>query len=192
MKNSNRQNLNLTGWAGYAGYLRTYPAYPAHPVKNYFRFRKSSQKICAIAIKDLNQVMHDGDPSYYRIPDDQELISQLLFLYEMSAGTEHEHWVDYAYTTLRMRVEITDFDAEEIETLPGCAIWHGGGNCAIFCGPGLCGQRPNLLVSDRPLCDWSLNDAGVSEYHGRLNRHDSQPGARSRYWGRDGVRRNAA
>lgn len=30
-------------------------------------------------VKELNQKFHDGDPSYYRVPDDQQLISQLFF-----------------------------------------------------------------------------------------------------------------
>jgi predicted RND superfamily exporter protein len=65
-------------------------------------------------IKDMNQVMHDGDPASYRIPDDQALISQLLLLYEMS-GSEQEHWVDYDYTIIRALVEITDFDTREVK-----------------------------------------------------------------------------
>lgn len=35
-------------------------------------------------IKRLNQSMHGEDPAYYTIPDDRELISQYLLLYEMS------------------------------------------------------------------------------------------------------------
>ena len=35
-------------------------------------------------IKRLNKSMHNEDPAYYRIPDDRELISQYLLLYEMS------------------------------------------------------------------------------------------------------------
>ena len=35
-------------------------------------------------IKRLNQSMHGEDPAYYSIPDDRELISQYLLLYEMS------------------------------------------------------------------------------------------------------------
>jgi predicted RND superfamily exporter protein len=66
-------------------------------------------------IKDMNQVMHSDDPAYYQIPDEQELVAQLLLLYEMADGTEQEHWVDYEYTTLRLMVEISEFDTAEIE-----------------------------------------------------------------------------
>ena len=66
-------------------------------------------------VKDLNQIMHSDDPEYYSIPDDKELISQLLLLYEMSGGTESENWVDYDYTTLRISAEVGDFLAKEFE-----------------------------------------------------------------------------
>jgi hydrophobe/amphiphile efflux-3 (HAE3) family protein len=66
-------------------------------------------------VKDLNQVMHSDDPQYYSIPDNKELVSQLLLLYEMSGGTEAENWVDYDYTTLRINAEVKDFSAKEVE-----------------------------------------------------------------------------
>ena len=66
-------------------------------------------------IKDMNQVMHNDDPAYYRVPDEQNLVAQLLLLYEMADGTEQENWVDYNYTTLRLMVEVSDFDTAEVE-----------------------------------------------------------------------------
>ena len=66
-------------------------------------------------VKDLNQVMHSDDPEYYSIPDDRDLVSQLLLLYEMSGGTEAENWVDYDYTTLRISADVGDFLAKEFE-----------------------------------------------------------------------------
>ncbi len=66
-------------------------------------------------VKDLNQVMHSDDPKYYSIPDDEELVSQLLLLYEMSGGTEAENWVDFNYTILRISADIMDFESNEFE-----------------------------------------------------------------------------
>lgn len=66
-------------------------------------------------IKDMNQVLHNGDPVFYEIPEDKELIAQLLLLYEMSNGTEQENWVDYEYTRLRLLVEVVDLDTAEVE-----------------------------------------------------------------------------
>jgi len=66
-------------------------------------------------VKDLNQVMHSDSAEYYSIPDNKELISQLLLLYEMSGGTEAENWVDYDYTILRISADVDDFEAKEFE-----------------------------------------------------------------------------
>jgi hydrophobe/amphiphile efflux-3 (HAE3) family protein len=66
-------------------------------------------------VKDLNQVMHGDAPEYYSVPDDKDLVSQLLLLYEMSGGTEAENWVDYDYTTLRISANVDDFEAKEFK-----------------------------------------------------------------------------
>jgi predicted RND superfamily exporter protein len=66
-------------------------------------------------VKDLNRVMHSDSAEYYAIPDNKELVSQLLLLYEMSGGTEAENWVDYDYTVLRVSADVDDFEAKEFE-----------------------------------------------------------------------------
>jgi predicted RND superfamily exporter protein len=42
----------------------------------------------AMQIKRINQAMHDGDPAYYAIPDDQKTIGEYFFLYDMAAGPD--------------------------------------------------------------------------------------------------------
>ncbi|WP_155322987.1 hypothetical protein [Desulfosarcina ovata] len=37
-------------------------------------------------VKDMNQVLNAGDPDYYRIPENREMIAQLLLLYENAGG----------------------------------------------------------------------------------------------------------
>ena len=66
-------------------------------------------------IKDMNQVMHNGDPAYYRIPESQELVSNLMLLYEFQGGKEAERWTDMNYRTLRLMVEMKDFKTEVFE-----------------------------------------------------------------------------
>jgi hydrophobe/amphiphile efflux-3 (HAE3) family protein len=66
-------------------------------------------------VKDLNRIMHEGKDEYYRIPEDKALTSQLLFLYEMSGGTETEDWIDYDYQRARMQVELGDFTSKDVE-----------------------------------------------------------------------------
>ena len=59
-------------------------------------------------VKDLNQAFHEGDPAYYAIPDDRELVSQLLLLYESSGGDEVQEWAtsDYSRANLELRLSI--------------------------------------------------------------------------------------
>jgi predicted RND superfamily exporter protein len=65
-------------------------------------------------LKDMNQTFHSDDAAYYRVPDERDLIAQLLFLYEISGGTKAFSWIDEEYSMLRAQVQITKFDANEI------------------------------------------------------------------------------
>jgi hypothetical protein len=66
-------------------------------------------------LKDLNQTLNDGNPDYYRIPDTEEEVAQMLILYENAGGSETEYWMDYDYKRLRLMVEISDFNSAEVE-----------------------------------------------------------------------------
>jgi uncharacterized protein len=81
-------------------------------VKN-FRLTKKVSSILDI-IKDMNQVLNNGDPSFYSIPETREMIAQLLLLYENAGGVESEKWVDYDYQRLRLMVEVDDYNSAEI------------------------------------------------------------------------------
>ncbi|MEL3906640.1 MAG: MMPL family transporter [Treponema sp.] len=65
-------------------------------------------------VKEMNQTMNADDPAYYTIPDDPELLTQLLFLYELSGGNALQ-WVDDEYRTLRMNIDVSLFDGNEIK-----------------------------------------------------------------------------
>ncbi|MBO7352325.1 MAG: MMPL family transporter, partial [Candidatus Methanomethylophilaceae archaeon] len=66
-------------------------------------------------IRDLNRTLNGNDQDYYRIPDSEEEIAQMLLLYENAGGSEAEYWVDYDYKRLRLMVEISDFNSAEVE-----------------------------------------------------------------------------
>lgn len=66
-------------------------------------------------VKDLNQTLNDGDSAFYRIPDTEEEVAQMILLYENAGGTESEYWVDYDYRRLRLMVEISDFNSAQVE-----------------------------------------------------------------------------
>ena len=64
-------------------------------------------------VKEMNQTMHADDPHFYTIPDDEDLLAQLLFLYEISGG-QTSRWVDEEFRTLRMAIDVSGFDANEL------------------------------------------------------------------------------
>ena len=64
-------------------------------------------------VKEMNQTMHSDDPAFYAIPDDEDLLAQLLFLYEISGG-QTSRWVDEEFRTLRMAVDVASYDANEL------------------------------------------------------------------------------
>lgn len=64
-------------------------------------------------IKDMNQVLNEDNPEKYIIPDNREMIAQLLLLYENAGGTESEYWVDYDYRNLRLQVQMDNMRASE-------------------------------------------------------------------------------
>lgn len=61
-------------------------------------------------LKDINQSFHGGDPAYYTIPDNRELVAQLLLVYEMSGGDELQEYVssDYSRAQLEIRCRNTE------------------------------------------------------------------------------------
>jgi predicted RND superfamily exporter protein len=73
---------------------------------------KRTQSLLEI-IKDMNQVLNEDDPRAYAIPDNQDMIAQLLLLYENAGGTESEYWVDYDYQHLRLQVQMDNMRASE-------------------------------------------------------------------------------
>lgn len=66
-------------------------------------------------LKDLNQTLNDGDSTYYRIPDTEDEVAQMMLLYENAGGTESEYWMDYDYRRLRLMVEMSDYNSGEAE-----------------------------------------------------------------------------
>ncbi len=63
-------------------------------------------------IKKLNQLLHDNDPKWYRVPDNKPLIAQILLLYEMSLpqgmGLDNIIAVDRSQILLAVTVKKTD------------------------------------------------------------------------------------
>lgn len=77
-----------------------------------FSLTKRTHSLLEI-IKDMNQVLNEDNPEEYVLPDNQEMIAQLLLLYENAGGTESEYWVDYDYQHLRIQVQMDNMRASE-------------------------------------------------------------------------------
>jgi len=59
-------------------------------------------------VKELNQAFHSSDPAYYRLPDDRDMLSQLLLVYELSGGKEMNDVLnlDRSKTALQVRLKL--------------------------------------------------------------------------------------
>ncbi|WIL18632.1 efflux RND transporter permease subunit [Prevotella bivia] len=66
-------------------------------------------------IKDMNCTLNGSKQQFYCIPDDADMVAQLLLLYENAGGTESEYWMDYDYRRLRLQVEIKNYNSNEAE-----------------------------------------------------------------------------
>jgi len=64
-------------------------------------------------IKEMNRTLNEDDIAYYVIPDDQELVSQILFLYEISGGDDVYQYVSEDFSAAYLHVELCGYDAEE-------------------------------------------------------------------------------
>ena len=51
---------------------------------------------------------------YYTVPDDQDLLTQELFLYEMSGGDSLSKWLSADYRTSFVHVDLNGYDANQI------------------------------------------------------------------------------
>ena len=65
-------------------------------------------------IKEMNQTLNSDSTEYYAIPDNSNMIAQLLLLYEMSGGTKAFNWIDEDYSMLRAQIALRAFNANEI------------------------------------------------------------------------------
>ena len=65
-------------------------------------------------IKEMNQTLHSDSAKYHTIPDNSDMIAQVLLLYEMSGGTKTFNWIDEDYSMLRAQVQVEKFATDEI------------------------------------------------------------------------------
>jgi uncharacterized protein len=118
---------NLTGWdvmeyslnSGQSGGIAE-PAYldTVDHFADWYRRQPNVIYVTTIAdtIKRLNRDMHGGDPNYYRIPDQRELVAQYLLLYELSlpAGQDLNSEIDVDKSATRFTAVLRSLSAGEL------------------------------------------------------------------------------
>ena len=66
-------------------------------------------------LKDMNRTLNENKQEFYRIPEANDMVAQLLLLYENAGGSETNYWIDYDYRKLRLQVELTNYNSAEVE-----------------------------------------------------------------------------
>jgi len=95
---------------------------------NWLRQRNEVSHVVSFSdtMKRLNKNMNGDDPSFYRIPENQELGAQYLLLYEMSLpyGLDVNDQIDIDKSSLRIDVTYGDVDLNQIEqSAEDASIW---------------------------------------------------------------------
>lgn len=100
--------------------LITDPAY-LKKVDEFSQWLKSQPDVTQVnsladVIKRVNQVMHDNDPAFYRIPDSREEIAQYLLQYEMSLpyGMDLNYLLRFDRSESRVRVAVGTSSGQRI------------------------------------------------------------------------------
>ena len=65
-------------------------------------------------VKEMNRTLNGDDPAAYVIPDDQDLVSQEMFLYEISGGSDLYDYVSEDFKAGYLHIELSGYDGEEI------------------------------------------------------------------------------
>ena len=75
-------------------------------------------------IKEMNRTLNGDDPAYYVIPDDQDLVSQIMFLYEISGGNDLYNYISEDFSSAYLHVELSGYDGEEcVKNMDEVAKW---------------------------------------------------------------------
>lgn len=65
-------------------------------------------------VKEMNQTLNSDDKKFYVVPDDEDMLTQLLFLYEISGGENLSSWLSDDYSTTYIHVELCGYNANDI------------------------------------------------------------------------------
>jgi predicted RND superfamily exporter protein len=72
-------------------------------------------------VKEMNRTLNGDDPAFYAVPDDGDLLAQLLFLYEISGGGDLFNRLSGDFSTAAVTVELSGYDSSRIANAVGGA-----------------------------------------------------------------------
>lgn len=64
-------------------------------------------------VKEMNRTLNEDDASFYYIPDDYDIVNQILFLYEISGGEDLFEYVNEDFSAAFLHVEMNDYNADD-------------------------------------------------------------------------------
>ncbi len=84
-------------------------------LENFIRQEPLMKRVSSIVdiIKDYYLSRNDGDPEFYRVPDDFSTVNGIIALYERTARENARTWVNKEYSIIRIFVEVSDFSSNE-------------------------------------------------------------------------------
>ncbi|WP_296333949.1 MMPL family transporter [uncultured Treponema sp.] len=65
-------------------------------------------------VKEMNRTLNEDREDAYIIPDDKDLVTQIMFLYEISGGTDLYDYISNDFRAAYLKVELSGYDGEEI------------------------------------------------------------------------------
>ena len=65
-------------------------------------------------VKEMNRTLNEDNPDAYVIPDDQDLVTQIMFLYEISGGKDLYDYISEDFHAAYLQIELSGYDGEEI------------------------------------------------------------------------------
>lgn len=65
-------------------------------------------------VKEMYRAFNGDDPAFYAIPDDRAVLTELLFLYEISGGSDLSSWLGDDYAATFVHAELKGYDANGI------------------------------------------------------------------------------
>ncbi len=75
-------------------------------------------------VKEMNRTLNGDDPEFYTIPDDRDLVSQIMFLYEISGGNDLYDYISEDFSTAYLHVELNGYDAEQcVQNVAAVEAW---------------------------------------------------------------------